>query len=293
MTAIHAPAGVLYIVATPIGNLGDITARAIETLKSVALIAAEDTRHSARLLQHFGIQTRMASYHDFSDDARVEQLLRILLEGQSIALISDAGTPLISDPGYRLVSVVRARGVKVVPVPGVCAAIAALSAAGIPSDRFAFEGFPPAKQAARLKLFESLQREPRTLVFYESPHRIVDCVDDMAQGFGSERMAVIARELTKTFETIHGDTLGALQQWLRADENQQRGEFVILVRGAEPVPDEQVPPEARRVLAVLLEELSVKQASALAARLTGVKKNLLYALALEGAASAGDAPSSE
>jgi 16S rRNA (cytidine1402-2'-O)-methyltransferase len=292
MTAIHAPAGVLYIVATPIGNLGDITARAIETLKSVALIAAEDTRHSARLLQHFGIQTRMASYHDFSDDARVEQLLRTLLDGQSIALISDAGTPLISDPGYRLVSAVRAQGVKVVPVPGVCAAFAALSAAGIPSDRFTFEGFPPAKQAARLKLFESLQREPRTLVFYESPHRILDCVDDMARGFGSERMAVIARELTKTFETIHGDTLGALQQWLRADENQQRGEFVILLRGAEPVQDEQVPPEARRVLAVLLEELSVKQATALASRLTGVKKNLLYALALEGAASAGDEPSS-
>jgi 16S rRNA (cytidine1402-2'-O)-methyltransferase len=292
MTATQAPAGVLYIVATPIGNLGDMTARAIETLKSVALIAAEDTRHSARLLQHFGIQTRMASYHDFSDDARVQQLLHILLDGQSIALISDAGTPLISDPGYRLVSAVRAQGVKVVPVPGVCAAIAALSTAGIPSDRFAFEGFPPAKQAARLKLFESLQQEPRTLVFYESPHRILDCVDDMARGFGCERMAVIARELTKTFETIHGDTLGALQQWLRADENQQRGEFVILLRGAEPVQDEQLPPEARRVLAVLLEELSVKQAAALASRLTGVKKNLLYALALEGATSAGDESSS-
>ncbi len=289
MTANHSTAGVLYIVATPIGNLGDMSMRAIETLKSVALIAAEDTRHSARLLQHFGIQTRMASYHDFSDDARVEQLLHILLDGQSIALISDAGTPLISDPGYRLVSNVRARGVRVVPVPGVCAAIAALSAAGIPSDRFTFEGFPPAKQAARLKLFESLQQETRTLVFYESPHRILECVDDMAQGFGSERMAVIARELTKTFETIHGDTLGSLQQWLRADENQQRGEFVILLRGAEEAPQDDVPPEARRVLRVLLEELSVKQAAALASRLTGVKKNLLYSLALE-AAAAGRAP---
>ncbi len=289
MTANHSTAGVLYIVATPIGNLGDMSMRAIETLKSVALIAAEDTRHSARLLQHFGIQTRMASYHDFSDDARVEQLLHILLDGQSIALISDAGTPLISDPGYRLVSNVRARGVRVVPVPGVCAAIAALSAAGIPSDRFTFEGFPPAKQAARLKLFESLQQETRTLVFYESPHRILECVDDMAQGFGSERMAVIARELTKTFETIHGDTLGSLQQWLRADDNQQRGEFVILLSGAEEAPQDDVPPEARRVLRVLLEELSVKQAAALASRLTGVKKNLLYSLALE-AAAAGRAP---
>jgi 16S rRNA (cytidine1402-2'-O)-methyltransferase len=291
MTASQSPSGVLYIVATPIGNLGDMTMRAIEILKSAALIAAEDTRHSARLLQHFGIQTRMASYHDFSDDARVEQLLRTLLEGQSIALISDAGTPLISDPGYRLVSAARARGVKVVPVPGVCAAIAALSAAGIPSDRFTFEGFPPARQAARLKLFAALQQEPRTLVFYESPHRILDCVDDMALSFGSERMAVIARELTKTFETIHGDTLGGLQQWLRADENQQRGEFVILLRGAEETQEEQVPPEARRVLGVLLEELSVKQAAALASRLTGVKKNLLYALALEGAPTARDASS--
>jgi 16S rRNA (cytidine1402-2'-O)-methyltransferase len=291
MTASQSPSGVLYIVATPIGNLGDMTMRAIEILKSAALIAAEDTRHSARLLQHFGIQTRMASYHDFSDDARVEQLLRTLLEGQSIALISDAGPPLISDPGYRLVSAARARGVKVVPVPGVCAAIAALSAAGIPSDRFTFEGFPPARQAARLKLFAALQQEPRTLVFYESPHRILDCVDDMALSFGSERMAVIARELTKTFETIHGDTLGGLQQWLRADENQQRGEFVILLRGAEETQEEQVPPEARRVLGVLLEELSVKQAAALASRLTGVKKNLLYALALEGAPTARDASS--
>lgn len=282
MTANHTTAGVLYIVATPIGNLGDMTVRAIEILKSVDLIAAEDTRHSARLMQHFGIQTRLASYHDFSDDGRVQQLLRALQEGQSIALISDAGTPLISDPGYRLVSVARARGVRVVPVPGVCAAIAALSAAGIPSDRFTFEGFPPARQAARLALFDSLQEESRTLVFYESPHRILDCVDDMARSFGSERIAVLARELTKTFETIHGDTLGGLQQWLRADENQQRGEFVILLRGAEQAPDEQVSPEARRVLAVLLEELSVKQAAALASRLTGVKKNLLYALALAG-----------
>jgi len=285
MTAASSQAGVLYIVATPIGNLGDITLRALDILRSVDLIAAEDTRHSARLLQHFGITTRMASYHDFSDDTRVDQLLGNLQEGRSVALISDAGTPLISDPGYRLVSVARARGLRVVPVPGVCAATAALSAAGIPSDRFTFEGFPPAKQAARLKLFARLREEPRTLVFYESPHRIHDCVDDMASSFGSERMVVIARELTKAFETIHGDTLGGLQQWLRADENQQRGEFVILLRGAEQTPDEQLPPEARRVLAVLLEELSVKQAAALASRLTGAKKNLLYALALEGLAS--------
>jgi 16S rRNA (cytidine1402-2'-O)-methyltransferase len=285
-----SPIGTLYIVATPIGNLGDITSRAVETLKSVALIAAEDTRHSARLLQHFGIQTRMTSYHDFSDDTRVELLLRTLQDGQSVALISDAGTPLISDPGYRLVSRARERGLRVVPIPGVCAMTAALSAAGIPSDRFAFEGFPPAKHTARLKLFQLLQQETRTLVFYESPHRILECVDDMAEGFGAERIAVIARELTKTFETIHSDTLGNLQQWMRADENQQRGEFVVLVKGAETAQDEAIPADAKRILQVLLEDLSLKQAASLASRLTGVKKNLLYALALDSASKADDQP---
>jgi 16S rRNA (cytidine1402-2'-O)-methyltransferase len=285
-----SPIGTLYIVATPIGNLGDITSRAVETLKSVALIAAEDTRHSARLLQHFGIQTRMTSYHDFSDDTRVELLLRTLQDGQSVALISDAGTPLISDPGYRLVSRARERGLRVVPIPGVCAMTAALSAAGIPSDRFAFEGFPPAKHTARLKLFQVLQQETRTLVFYESPHRILECVDDMAEGFGAERIAVIARELTKTFETIHSDTLGNLQQWMRADENQQRGEFVVLVKGAETAQDEAIPADAKRILQVLLEDLSLKQAASLASRLTGVKKNLLYALALDSASKADDQP---
>ena len=285
-----SPIGTLYIVATPIGNLGDITSRAVETLKSVVLIAAEDTRHSARLLQHFGIQTRMTSYHDFSDDTRVELLLRTLQDGQSVALISDAGTPLISDPGYRLVSRARERGLRVVPIPGVCAMTAALSAAGIPSDRFAFEGFPPAKHTARLKLFQLLQQETRTLVFYESPHRILECVDDMAEGFGAERIAVIARELTKTFETIHSDTLGNLQQWMRADENQQRGEFVVLVKGAETAQDEAIPADAKRILQVLLEDLSLKQAASLASRLTGVKKNLLYALALDSASKADDQP---
>jgi 16S rRNA (cytidine1402-2'-O)-methyltransferase len=288
MSESMSPVGTLYIVATPIGNLGDMTSRAVATLKSVALIAAEDTRHSARLLQHFGIQTRMTSYHDFSDDTRVELLLRTLQDGQSVALISDAGTPLISDPGYRLVSRARDRGLHVVPIPGVCAMTTALCAAGIPSDRFAFEGFPPAKHIARLKLFQSLQQETRTLVFYESPHRILECVDDMAEGFGAERIAVIARELTKTFETIHSDTLGKLQQWLRVDENQQRGEFVVLVKGAEAAQDEAVPADARRILQVLMEELSLKQAASLASRLTGVKKNLLYALALASAPKSDD-----
>lgn len=280
MSVAASPVGCLYIVATPIGNLGDMTSRAIEILRSVDLIAAEDTRHSARLLQHFGIQTRMTSYHDFSDEARVALLLRNLEEGRSVALISDAGTPLISDPGYRLVSRAREAGMRVIPIPGVCAMTTALCAAGMPSDRFAFEGFPPARHSARLTLFKSLQSETRTLVFYESPHRILECVDDMAEGFGPTRFAVVARELTKTFETIHGDTLSALQQWLRADENQQRGEFVLLLKGADPAPEEDVSAEARRILQVLMEELSVKQAASLASRITGVKKNLLYALAL-------------
>jgi 16S rRNA (cytidine1402-2'-O)-methyltransferase len=290
MSESMSPVGTLYIVATPIGNLGDITARALETLRSVTLIAAEDTRHSARLLQHFGIQTRMTSYHDFSDDTRVELLLRALQDGQSVALISDAGTPLISDPGYRLVRRARERGLRVVPIPGVCAMTAALSAAGIPSDRFAFEGFPPAKHTARLKFFQLLQQEARTLVFYESPHRILECVEDMAEGFGAERIAVIARELTKTFETIHSDTLGNLLTWMRADENQQRGEFVVLVKGAETAQDDEIPADAKRILQVLMEELSLKQAASLASRLTGVKKNLLYALALAKASKSDDSP---
>lgn len=281
MSESSRPYGSLYIVATPIGNLGDMTSRAVETLKCVDLIAAEDTRHSARLLQHFGIQTRMTSYHDFSDEGRVEGLLHVMQQGQSVALISDAGTPLISDPGYRLVMRARQIGLKVVPIPGVCAMTTALSAAGVPSDRFAFEGFPPAKHAARLKLFQSLAQESRTIVFYESPHRILECIDDMALGFGADRIAVIARELTKAFETIHSDTLANLQQWLLADQNQQRGEFVVLLKGAEAIADEEISADAKRVLAVLMEDLSVKQAASLASRLTGVKKNLLYALALE------------
>lgn len=280
MSATERPAASLYIVATPIGNLGDMTSRAVEVLRNVDLIAAEDTRHSARLLQHFGIATRMTAYHDFSDDARVESLLAQLQAGQSIALISDAGTPLISDPGYRLVQRARELSLSVVPVPGVSALTAALSAAGLPSDRFVFEGFPPAKRAARLAYFTALAAEPRTLVFYESPHRIVDSLDDMAQAFGAERLAVVCRELTKTFETIHQDALEGLQRWVRADENQQRGEFVVLIHGAPAQDAEALDPEVLRVLDILLEELSVKQAASLAARITGLKKNQLYGLAL-------------
>lgn len=270
----------LYIVATPIGNLGDITARAVETLKRVDLIAAEDTRHSGRLLQHLGVSTRMTSYHDFSDDSRVHELVDKLSGGMSIALISDAGTPLISDPGFRLVMRARECGIQVVPIPGPSALTTALSAAGLPSDRFAFEGFPSAKRAARLKQFESLMTESRTLIFYESPHRIVDCVQDLCAVFGGAREVVLCRELTKTFESIHGDALGNLLPWLLEDDNRQRGEFVVLVKGAEDSPAQEVDADAERVLDILLEELSTKQAAALAARITGVKKNLLYQRAL-------------
>ncbi len=272
----------LYIVATPIGNLADMTGRAIEVLKSVDLIAAEDTRHSGRLLQHFGIGTRMMSYHDFSEDYRVDSLLEKLSSGLSVALISDAGTPLISDPGYRLVVRARAAGITVVPVPGVCALTTALSVAGLPSDRFAFEGFVSSKRASRVKQFEEWLPEARTMIFYESPHRILECVEDMLTVFGPDRHVVLCRELTKTFETIHGDNLGDLLPWMQNDSNQQRGEFVVLIKGAEAPKSEEVDAEALRVLGILLEDLSVKQAASLAARITGVKKNLLYQRALQG-----------
>ncbi|MDP1932099.1 MAG: 16S rRNA (cytidine(1402)-2'-O)-methyltransferase [Gammaproteobacteria bacterium] len=270
----------LYIVATPIGNLGDMTGRAVEIMKMVDLIAAEDTRHSGRLLQHFGVATRMTSYHDFSDETRVDDLIGKLSGGLSIALISDAGTPLISDPGYRLVVRARQAGIPVIPIPGACALTTALSAAGLPSDRFVFEGFPSAKRVARLKQFEGLLKEVRTLIFYESPHRILDCVQDLHAVFGSDREVVLCRELTKTFESIHGDTLGNLLPWLQQDDNRQRGEFVVLVKGAEENPVQELDGDAERVLDILLEELSTKQAAAMAARITGVKKNLLYQRAL-------------
>lgn len=274
-------AATLYVVATPIGNLGDMTARAIDVLRSVDLIAAEDTRHSARLMQHFAIGTRMTSYHDFSDDARVDSLLAFMQTGQSIALISDAGTPLISDPGYRLVQRARELGLRVVPIPGVCALTAALSAAGVPSDRFVFEGFPSAKRGGRQKHFAALVEESRTIIFYESPHRIVESLADMREIFGAQRQAVICRELTKTFETIHSDALGALELWIQEDENRQRGEFVVLIKGAPASEAEAIDADALRTLEILLESLSVKQAAALTARISGVKKNLLYDRALQ------------
>ena len=271
----------LYIVATPIGNLADMVPRAVEVLQSADLVAAEDTRHSQRLFSHFNIETPLVAYHDHSDDQRTENLLRQLEQGKTLALISDAGTPLISDPGYRLVRLARERGFKVVPIPGPCAFVAALSAAGLPSDRFSFEGFLPAKQLAREKVLQGLASEERTMVFYEAPHRVADTLDAMAQIFGEQREAVIARELSKAFETIQLLPLAELAAWVRADSNQQRGEIVLLVRGAEAEQRSELDAESRRIMTLLLAELPPKRAAAIAAEITGVNKKMLYNWSLE------------
>nr|WP_256667687.1 16S rRNA (cytidine(1402)-2'-O)-methyltransferase [Pseudomonas sp. R-28-1W-6] len=272
----------MYVVATPIGNLDDISARALRILREVALIAAEDTRHSIRLLQHFGIATPLAACHEHNERDEGGRFLTRLQAGEDVALISDAGTPLISDPGYHLVRQVRAAGIRVVPVPGACALIAALSAAGLPSDRFSFEGFLPAKTVGRQARLQQVAQDPRTLIFYEAPHRILECLADMREVFGADRPAVLGRELTKTFETLKGLPLGELHDWVAADSNQQRGECVVLVAGWQaPEGDEAISGEALRVLDLLLGEMPLKRAAALAAEITGVRKNLLYQVALE------------
>lgn len=274
----HAGSAVLYVVATPIGNLGDMVPRAVATLKTVDLIAAEDTRHSRRLLDHFNIATRCIAYHDHSTPAELALLIEHLRGGKSLALISDAGTPLVSDPGYRLVDAALAAGFRVVPIPGASAAIAALSAAGLPTDRFVFEGFLPAKTAGRRQRLEALVGETRTLVFYEAPHRLLETLADMAAICGVERVAVLAREITKLHETIHRAPLGELLAWVESDANQTRGECVLLLHGAAETTD--IAAEQARVLRLLLEELPLKQAAVLAAKITGGKKNALYELAL-------------
>ncbi|WP_231759772.1 16S rRNA (cytidine(1402)-2'-O)-methyltransferase [Microbulbifer elongatus] len=267
---------VLYIVATPIGNLADMVPRAVEVLQSADLVAAEDTRHSQRLFSHFSIDTPLVAYHDHSDDIRTGKILDRLAQGQTIALISDAGTPLISDPGYRLVREAREQGFPVVPIPGPCAFVAALSAAGLPSDRFTFEGFLPAKSLARQKALSALASETRTMVFYEAPHRVLETLEAMTESFGGQREAVIARELTKAFETIQLLPLAELVEWVRADSNQQRGEIVLLVRGAEAAKASALDGESERVMKLLLAELPPKRAAAVAAEITGVNKKVLY-----------------
>lgn len=273
----------LYVVATPIGNLADITSRAIAVLSAVDVIAAEDTRHSSRLLQHHGIDTPTMSYHAFSQEQREDTLLERLDAGQAVALISDAGTPLISDPGHGLVCRAREAGHPVVPVPGPSAVTAALSVAGLPVNRFAFQGFPPARPAGRRRSFAALTNDPHTLVFYEAPHRIRDSLEDMKTVFGGDRPATVCRELTKTWESVATGTLESLCTWLDASSDNRRGEFVVLVGGAqEPGEDEKQEQQARaeQVLRILLDELPVSQAVALAVRLTGLKRNQLYNMAL-------------
>lgn len=282
-------AGTLYVVATPIGNLADMSERAIATLRSVTLIAAEDTRHSKTLLQNYQIDSRMLAYHDHSDSRAVEVLLTHLQSGESAALISDAGTPLISDPGYKLVRAAREAGIEVFPVPGPSAVTAALSVAGLPSDRFLFAGFLPAKSAARQQTLRELKEHQCTLVLYESPHRIVASVSDIATVFGDSQEVFLAREISKKFEAHCLGTVSDCLAWLESDSNNQRGEFVVLVRGdvAEGQQEQELA-AALQTVRVLREELSLKKAVALASRLTGVRKNLLYDAALTQEAEQGE-----
>ncbi|MFU2058895.1 16S rRNA (cytidine(1402)-2'-O)-methyltransferase [Avibacterium volantium] len=273
--------GILYIVATPIGNLQDISQRALQVLEQVDLVAAEDTRHSGLLLSHYGIKKPFFALHDHNEQQKAEILCEKLLQGTTIALVSDAGTPLISDPGFHLVRKCRQAGIKIVPIPGACAAIAGLCASGIASDRFCFEGFLPAKSKARCDKLENLAKEDRTLIFYESTHRILDCLADMEKVFGAERYVVLARELTKTWETIYGDEVGALRQWVSEDPNRSKGEMVLIVEGNVSSEAESFSPEAIKALTLIAKELPLKKAAAIVAELYGYKKNALYQFGLE------------
>ncbi|MFW6763231.1 16S rRNA (cytidine(1402)-2'-O)-methyltransferase [Acinetobacter pittii] len=270
----------LFVVATPIGHLDDMTFRAIDILKSVSIVAAEDTRQSAQLFKHYNISTQLTACHDHNESNKIEQLVQKLLAGDNIALISDAGTPLISDPGFKLVRAAQEHGIKVVPVPGACAAIAALSAVGLPSDRFSFEGFLPSKASQRISQLEKLKNETQTLIFYEAPHRILECVKNMAEVFGENRSVGFAREITKTFETIKKMTLKDLVSFIENDHNQEKGEIVLVVGGA-PEKTDLEQEKLDELLKRLLQDLSVKAASQLAADLTGVKKKVAYQRALE------------
>lgn len=272
----------LFVVATPIGHLDDMTFRSIEVLKSVSVIAAEDTRQSAQLLKHYNIATPLTACHDHNESNKIDILIEKLKNGADIALVSDAGTPLISDPGFKLVRAAQENGIRVIPVPGACAAIAALSAVGLPSDRFSFEGFLPSKQSQRLLQLEKLKHETQTLIIYEAPHRILDSVKDMANVFGEDRPVGFAREITKTFETIKKMTLSELVTFIESDRNQQKGEIVLVIGGAPNQNDIDVEQEKLdKLLIRLLEDLSVKAASQMAADLFNIKKKVAYQRALE------------
>ena len=273
--------GALYIVATPLGNLGDINRRALEVLESADLIAAEDTRNSQKLLNHFGIKTPMMALHEHNEREQTDEIITKLQSGISIALISDAGTPLISDPGYTLVSKLHEAGLKVIPVPGPSALIAALSVAGLPTDHFCFEGFLPSKTVAREKALQALKQETRTLVFYEAPHRIVATLTSLRDIFGEQRLITLVRELTKMYETIRRDTAQALLKWVSANPEQQKGECVLVVEGSKVIVNSRlVEVEVEALLSSLLNKMSLKDAAQLAAEITGRKKNALYEQAL-------------
>ena len=272
----------LFVVATPIGHLDDMTFRSIEVLKSVSVIAAEDTRQSAQLLKHYNIATPLTACHDHNESNKIDILIEKLKNGADIALVSDAGTPLISDPGFKLVRAAQENGIRVIPVPGACAAIAALSAVGLPSDRFSFEGFLPSKQSQRLLQLEKLKHETQTLIIYEAPHRILDSVKDMVSVFGEDRPVGFAREITKTFETIKKMTLSELVTFIESDRNQQKGEIVLVIGGAPNQNDIDVEQEKLdKLLIRLLEDLSVKAASQMASDLFNIKKKVAYQRALE------------
>ena len=271
--------GTLYVVSTPIGNLSDISQRALDVLAQVDMVACEDTRHTQKLLTAFSIKNHTMSLHDHNERQKQDYIAAQLQEGKSIALVSDAGTPLISDPGFHVVPHLRALNLDVVPVPGACAAIAALSVSGLPTDRFTFEGFLPSKSGARQKALAELASETRTMVFYDAPRRAIDTVADIVEVLGETRQIVIARELTKTFETIHSDSAGNILHWLKEDPNQLKGEMVLIIEG-KLREDDGVPDEAIKALRILLEELPPKKACAVAGKLYDVKKNTLYDLAL-------------
>jgi len=277
---VSTQSGQLYVVATPIGNLSDISERARSVLQDVALIAAEDKRHSAKLLRHLGINSPLLALHDHNEHAVVEQLVARLQVGEDVALISDAGTPLVSDPGYILVRKAHDAGIPVHPVPGACAAIAALSASGLATDRFLFCGFLPAKQAARRNQLEQLADHTETLIFYEAPHRILACLEDMRQVIGEEREAVLARELTKQFETIRRGSLAALHSWVEQDSNQQRGEMVLLLAG-QPQDAHTETAQSEKLLKLLVDAMPLKQAVDITVSTFGGKKNAIYQKALQ------------
>ena len=273
--------GTLFIVATPIGNLDDITFRAVETLKSVDLVLAENTRHSQKILNHFNIKTPISAFHDYNEREKCNTVIDKLKQGDSIALISDAGTPLISDPGYILVSAAKKNSVNVVPIPGPSALIAALSASGIPSDSFSFFGFLPSKQNARIKTLKTFASRPETIIVYESPKRIMATLTDMLFVFGEEREVCLAKELTKTFETILTTNISNLIDYISADPGHQKGEFVLLISSTAKKGQLEFDQQLDRLLPVLCSEMGSSKAAKLAAKITGIDKKYCYQRAIE------------